>query len=304
MSHRVRQQVEKAILFIEAHLDERLTALQVAEHAHVSEFHFQRLFSAYMGETLSQYILHRRLELAAAKIVMHSSMGVAEIAVKSGFETHSAFSRAFKKHFGITPKAFRANPISAKLSRDKSRPFLNTVAPKHKNIEVSLNEYPALWLNHKSVEGSIYGDENQGRLLNLNRDMKALLSTDRPNLFSLAVSCSSVYSARPQRATENASSMIYGGIYSEKHDDAWSDDWFEIDAGLWAVCTHEGSNDHTYQTWNKLLRGWLPESGYELRDTIHFSHFINSSEIAEKPDKLLKKVYLPIKKAETEQLHV
>ena len=50
---------------IDRHLDESLELATLAEVAHFSSFHFHRLFSAWMGETLGDYLRRRRLEVAA-----------------------------------------------------------------------------------------------------------------------------------------------------------------------------------------------------------------------------------------------
>lgn len=302
MSDRTRQQLEKALLYIDQHLEEKVTAAHVAEHACISLFHFQRLFSAYLGETVSQYILHRRLEHAAEKITRAKHKSLSYIATSSGFETHSSFSRAFKKQFNVTPYEFRNNSDQAKLSSDTSRPFLNTAASKNQTIEVEIETLPTLWLNHKTAVCSVDGKDRQQNFMKIGQDFKTLSDLNKSDFFGLATSCSSTYTTRNQRLDDGDVSLLYGGIYTNKHDGNWSREWFEIEAGLWAVCVHEGSYDYTYQTWNNLIHSWLPESGYELRDTIHFGFYPNLQSLLEKRDGLTKKIYLPIKKAEFEQL--
>lgn len=59
----IGQQLERTLLYIDDHLEQKMTIEQVARYACMSSFHFQRLFSAYLGETVNQYVLRRRLDL-------------------------------------------------------------------------------------------------------------------------------------------------------------------------------------------------------------------------------------------------
>jgi AraC-like DNA-binding protein len=104
---RNRAKIAKAALYIEDNLTVPLRASEIAEHAHLSPYHFQRLFYAYLGEPIGQYIGARRLEWAASKLAKSSDMNLLRLALDCGFQTHSAFSRAFRKQFGVSPSAFR-----------------------------------------------------------------------------------------------------------------------------------------------------------------------------------------------------
>jgi len=296
MSGRIRQQLEKSLQYIDAHLGDKITVYEVADVACISIYHFQRLFSAYIGETVSQYILHRRLELAAQTIVTQEKLRLADLARKSGFETHSAFSRAFKKHFNVSPREFRESPSSAKLSSDTARPFLNTVAPKNSSLDVKVVDLATHWFNYKSVELVSKDMDFHDSVLLLAADMKTFLDIGKPHLFGTATTRSSGQASR----VENLEDLLYGAVYSKKGDDDWSDSWLELDAGLWAVCIHKGHYEYSYQTWNNLLRSWLSESNYELRNTISFERYLNPPWSFQNSDDWLTQIYLPIKRAEME----
>jgi AraC-like DNA-binding protein len=293
MSGRIRKQLEKSLQYIDAHLGEKITVYEVADVACISIFHFQRLFSAYLGETVSQYILHRRLELAAQTIVNQKKLKLADLARKSGFETHSAFSRAFKKHFTISPREFRESPSSAKLSSDSARPYLNTIAPKNKSLDVDVVDLTTHWFNYKSVEIVADGTGFHESVLLIASDMKIFLDVGKPHLFGTATSRSYGQACR----VENLEDLMYGAVYSKKGDDDWSDSWLELEAGLWAVCTHKGNYEYSYHTWNNLLRSWLSESNYELRDTISFERYLNRPWLLQNSDDWRTQIYLPIQKA-------
>lgn len=151
MNSKTRQQLDKALVYIASNLDRKLSAEQIANQANMSKYHFQRLFSKLMGETLNQYVLHRRLEGAAKLLVSEKSITITTVAANFGFDNHSYFSRVFKKHFNISPIDFRLGFDGTVLGQDASRPFLKTAASKYNQIDVAIEEYPTLWCNHKLI---------------------------------------------------------------------------------------------------------------------------------------------------------
>lgn len=91
--------------YMEEHLEEKLTNAQLADMAGYSEYHFLQLFKAHTGETVMEYICRRRLFRAMDEILAGSR--IIDVAFRYGFESHSAFSRAFKREFGCSPSFLR-----------------------------------------------------------------------------------------------------------------------------------------------------------------------------------------------------
>src|SRR2546423_12242163 len=89
------------------HHDEPLQLERLAGVANFSPFHFHRLFSAWMGETLGEYLRRRRLELGAQRLVSQPAVPVLQVALSVGFGSTEAFARAFKTRFGVTPSSWR-----------------------------------------------------------------------------------------------------------------------------------------------------------------------------------------------------
>ncbi|MGF7144655.1 AraC family transcriptional regulator [Anaerotaenia torta] len=63
---------------------------------------FQRIFIFVSGVSIADYVRKRKLTLAGYDL-KNSGISVLDAAIKYGFHSHSAFSRAFKEHHGITP---------------------------------------------------------------------------------------------------------------------------------------------------------------------------------------------------------
>jgi AraC family transcriptional regulator len=79
----------------------------IAARAGWSPFHLHRAFRAVVGETPKQFIQRLRLERAAARLLLNDD-SVLSVAGDAGFNSHEVFTRAFRRHFGRTPIAYRA----------------------------------------------------------------------------------------------------------------------------------------------------------------------------------------------------
>ena len=95
-----------AIDYIEENLAGNIDYSKAAEKAFCSTFHFQRMFLAVCGITPAEYVRRRRLTLAVTELSDDLSK-VIDIALKYGYESPDAFTRAFRNMHGITPTAAR-----------------------------------------------------------------------------------------------------------------------------------------------------------------------------------------------------
>ena len=92
--------------YIRAHIHEPLDREILAGVAGFSVPHFHRVFTAHVGESAISYIRRLRLERAARKLRM-GAVDITEVALAAGYDTHAAFSKAFKQQFGLSPSEFR-----------------------------------------------------------------------------------------------------------------------------------------------------------------------------------------------------
>ena len=106
---------------IRAHDDEALTLRRMARRTGYSEFYMTRKFAEISGMRLRDYLRDRRLAFAL-KEVRDSGRGLLEIALDYGFSSNEAFTRAFKRSYGVTPSAYRQAPRPVVL-RTKIHPF-------------------------------------------------------------------------------------------------------------------------------------------------------------------------------------
>jgi AraC family transcriptional regulator len=124
--HRAR--VERAVRFIATSLHRPLSLKEVAAVAHLSEFHFHRIFSAVMGETVGRFITRHRLEVAALRLAYEPHRSITDVALASGYSSPSNFTKAFGAFFGCSPTQVRSPapnlpPAIGKLTREYGKNF-------------------------------------------------------------------------------------------------------------------------------------------------------------------------------------
>jgi AraC family transcriptional regulator len=93
--------------YIEANLPKRFTVAHVARAAGYSVYHYCRLFNSLTGDSVMSYARKRRLTVAAQALTNGGDARLIELALDCGFASQAAFTRAFKRHFGVPPGAVR-----------------------------------------------------------------------------------------------------------------------------------------------------------------------------------------------------
>jgi AraC-like DNA-binding protein/ligand-binding sensor protein len=99
--------VMRAKEFVQAHFTESVSLTQVAAAAHVSPFHFCRVFRAATGVTFTEYVCRLRVERAKT-LLADASVRVSEVAYATGFGSISQFNTVFRKCVGKTPTQYRS----------------------------------------------------------------------------------------------------------------------------------------------------------------------------------------------------
>ncbi len=97
--------IQEALSYINENLSRELSVEKLAEQVYLSKYHFMRLFKAQTGTTVHAYVRQKRL-LYAARLI-REGMSAARAASESGFSDYSAFHRAFKESFGVSPGSLR-----------------------------------------------------------------------------------------------------------------------------------------------------------------------------------------------------
>ena len=110
---------------IDAHIlsrrDEAVTLDALSRRLGYSSYHFSHRFRELSGVSFRGYVRERRLALALRQL-QSTEKSILEIALEFGFSSHEAFSRAFRKAYGVTPSSYRRHPTPVVL-RTLIRPF-------------------------------------------------------------------------------------------------------------------------------------------------------------------------------------
>lgn len=106
------ERIRDAQQYVRQHINEPLNRRVLADVAGFSVPHFHRIFTACTGESAAAYVRRVRMERAGRKLRM-GAVDITEVALAAGYDTHAAFSKAFKQQFGLSPSEFRRLPCSS-----------------------------------------------------------------------------------------------------------------------------------------------------------------------------------------------
>lgn len=105
--------MNEAISYLEDNITDKIDYSQVAKIACCSVYHFHRMFSYMANISLAEYVRRRRMTLAAFEL-QNSNIKVIDLALKYGYDSPEAFTRAFQLLHGVTPSQARKKGVSIK----------------------------------------------------------------------------------------------------------------------------------------------------------------------------------------------
>ena len=102
-----RQQIllDQIYAYVDTNLEKRITLQQVADEFGISISSVTQLFQRKAGITFHQFLSQRRM--VAAEKFISQGIPLEEVGKHLGFSDHSSFYRAFKHHYGVSPREFR-----------------------------------------------------------------------------------------------------------------------------------------------------------------------------------------------------
>ena len=95
----------KITAYSDSHLQDRLTLKIIAAHCGVSVSTVTQLFQKQSAETFHNFVTKRRM--AMAEKLIREGMPLEQVGKAAGYQDHSTFYRAFRQHFGISPREYR-----------------------------------------------------------------------------------------------------------------------------------------------------------------------------------------------------
>jgi AraC family transcriptional regulator len=251
----------KAIWYVERHFGGDLSLDQIAAHSGVSRFHLSHAFVARTGRPLMTYVRGRRLSEAARQLA-NGAPDILAVALEAGYNSHEAFTRAFRDQFGLTPEVVRAQgdlqqlPLVEAIRMDQS--VKETLAPprfvdgkllllvgvsEHYSCDSSAG-IPAQWqkfLPHfPNVPGQL--------------DRKA-------------------YGAKYNFDDEGNFDYLCGVEVADfsRVPAGWAH--LRIPEHRYVVFTHAGHISTIRRTWATIWDAWFPASGHEAVDAPQFERY-------------------------------
>lgn len=259
------QQIVSLLDHIEKHLEHPLQVETLAELSCWSRWQLQRVFSHYTDKGLAQYVRQRKLSHAATQLVT-GKQRIIDIAFDTGFNSENAFSRAFKQHFSLSPRAYRqrgklVNLTYPLLPRDKVLPAPKLAQFDDTFLELTVTTRDAFHL--QGIHTPIYGllAQNPDFDVQVPKLWQAWRAThgDTP----LPSHCMGVIDVTHH--CDNGLLTYWAGL---PEDDArpspdTSEQRLFIPEQTYVVATHKGELSQLPNLVFWLLTHWLPQSGFQ-----------------------------------------
>ena len=288
-----RRRVLRVLVHVQQHLDEELALERLADIAGFSPFHFHRIFSGMVGESVMAHVRRLRLERAAQEL-MHTEKPVIEVALDAGYETQESFTRAFHSAFNDPPGRFRRHRRAALRVPAPSNVHYHPAseaegfAPLTTGLEtmkVRIEHRPrtrVAFLRHVGPYHEV--GETWGQLCGMAGP--AGLMGPACRLFGLSYDDPSV--TAPERLRYDACLSL-----AEGREVAPPLAVQELPPGTFAVTVHEGPYEELSRTYEALFGIWLPQSDREPRPEPSMEVYLNDPRRSAPAD-LRTEIWIPV----------
>lgn len=276
------ERLNEAIGYIEEHLTGEIDMEQLGRIACCSSYHFQRMFTYMAGIPLSEYIRRRKMSLAAVDL-QGKDMKIIDAAGKYGYNSPTAFNRAFQSVHGIAPSALKKEGISVKsfppitfkitvkgveemnYRIETKEPFrmVGVSVPLAKDIEKNFAVIPGKW-------GDISADGTLQRLIGMMDGFpRGVLGISTCN------------DREPWR--------YYIGVSSSQAAENLEE--YTVPGATWAIFPGSGTNQSIQELERRIVTEWLPTSGYEYGNAPDVEVYLNPD-----PENAQYEVWIPVVK--------
>ena len=271
-----REQLQRALDYIEDNLCQDLDLNRIAASTGYSKYHFLRIFKTELGMTPGEYIRKRRITESAYEIV-DTEKAISQIGFEHGFNSKENFTRAFLGEHCIRPSEYRQTDNSLQLlSRENATDSIVDLQPRI--LELPARQVTVL----KSVEETPPGFWNRYNCGGWSRKLSGgKVVTD----YGISV-----------WDWELGKMEYYIGILtSEAHGNLTGTVNLELADGLYAVFSTPKADkfdfvNRIHATWDYINGKWLPESGYQRGRGYDFETYQESSR------EYSEQIFIPIRK--------
>lgn len=288
------QAVQRAIEQIARDLDEPLNLDALADAACLSPFHFHRVFRGMVGETPLELLRRLRMERAAARLV-DGKTAVVEVAFDAGYETHEAFTRAFRACYATSPTAFRqrkhprteiAATCGVHFAESGAMPAFIPRDSGGKTMHVELKQMPPLRV------GTIRHVGPYNQIVHAFERLGAIAGSSglfaQPGAAMLAIYHDDPESVPQDKLRSDAaiavpeSVPLPTGLVEQR-----------IPGGTYASTVHTGSYERLGDTWARLMGEWIPAHGRRIGSGVSYEIYVNNPTTTP-TEQLRTELYVPI----------
>jgi AraC family transcriptional regulator len=270
--------VLRTLVSLERDIDREPRLADLARGAHLSPFHFHRVFSAVVGESPVEYVRRLRLERAAHEL-RQSTRRVNHVAREAGYGSHEAFTRAFRARFGVAPSAFRRLAEEA-LPRGEGG------AGRRGRIEV-LRPIRVAFIRH--VGPYELAPMAWGRLVawaGSSTQLRRGAGGTEPLLLGVPHDNPSV--TPPERLRFDCCLAVDDAVRPEGEIGVQ-----HVAGGAYACAVHRGPFERLAETYAWIAASYVPEAGYRMRSGPFLELYLTPPERTS-PEALLTEVFVPV----------
>lgn len=281
------ERLNRAVTYIEDNLEGDIEIGEAAKIACCSSFHFQRMFSYIAGVPLSEYIRRRRMTCAALRL-QQGEAKVIDLALAYGYDSPTAFSRAFAMIHGLPPSAARQK--GALLKAYPRLKFLITIkGDTEMNYRIEHKDAFRIVgvMRHfcTTIEGSFEQVPMFWGEVSSNGDIEKVIETGNAEPCGVLGVCTCM---------DGRDFDYYIACASNKPVPEGMDEYV-VPACDWAVFECIGPMPNAMQQLQtRIITEWLPVSGYEYADAPDIEVYTQGD--MQSPD-YRSEVWLPVKKA-------
>lgn len=274
------ERLNDAVGYIEEHLTEEIDYERLGKIACCSSYHFQRMFTYMAGVPLSEYIRRRRMSLAAVDL-QSTGIKIIDVAGKYGYNSPTAFNRAFQSVHGIAPSAVKNEGVSVKsfppvsfkiivkgveemnyrIETKAAFRIVGVSVPLEKDIEKNFAVIPRKW-QEIVMNGTL-------------RKLTGLMDTQPMGVLGV----STCNDTEPWR--------YYIAVSSSQTDRDLEE--YTVPAATWAVFPGAGTNQSIQELERRIVTEWLPTSGYEYGNAPDVEVYLNPD-----PQNAQYEVWIPV----------
>jgi AraC family transcriptional regulator len=271
------ERLGRVIAYIHDHLEEELRLEQLAEVAHLSPYHWHRVYHALHGETIANTIRRLRLQRGSGYLA-NSEMPVAHVARRCGYPNVQSFARAFHAAYGMSPSRYRADGGHA-LFRG------SPMQPEAAGYVVEVRDVPIT---------QVAGMNHQGSYMRIGKAFEqAYSSAAKQGLVWKGMRWLAVYDDDPFAVPEAQLRARAGFSLQPMTVASPPLMTFTIGGCACARLRHRGPYATMRASYEWLYGHWLVRSGRESANAPAFEEYLNNPRDTAPAD-LLTDIFLPL----------